>query len=56
MFEYPTPGKKAAIVFNIIIIIIIVSSTTITVGLIPVLFETFLSDTTLTKQNTYAYH
>jgi hypothetical protein len=51
-----TPGKKAAIVFNIIIIIIIVSSSTITVGLIPVLFETFPSGTTFTKHNTYAYH
>jgi hypothetical protein len=51
-----TPGKEEIIIFNIIIIIIIVSSSTITVGLIPVLFETFLSGTTVTKQNTCVYH
>ena len=55
-----TPRKEAVIIFNviiviIIIIIIIVSSFTITIGLIPVLFETFLSGTTVTKQNKYAY-
>jgi len=50
-----TPGKEAVIIFNITIIII-VSSSAIPVVLIPELFETFLSGTAVTIQNTCVYH